>query len=115
MKQGPVTAAAPAQKAAARVRREWSVKPSVQLDACHDVISPDGVIYGTYPRPADARRICAVRQAEEDCKARMVTRPCMCCRTDFDSEGPHNRLCGRCRHGADPLDPVRPVIPRSAR
>jgi hypothetical protein len=50
MKQGPVTAAAPAQKAAARVRREWSVKPSVHLDACHDVISPDGVIYGTYPR-----------------------------------------------------------------
>ena len=24
-------------------------------------------------------------------------RACMCCRTEFLSEGPHNRLCGRCR------------------
>lgn len=24
-------------------------------------------------------------------------RPCMCCRQPFMSEGPHNRLCGRCR------------------
>ncbi len=24
-------------------------------------------------------------------------RPCLCCKTPFMSEGPHNRLCGRCR------------------
>jgi hypothetical protein len=24
-------------------------------------------------------------------------RPCMCCREQFLSEGPHNRLCGNCR------------------
>lgn len=24
-------------------------------------------------------------------------RPCLCCSTKFMSEGPHNRLCGRCR------------------
>ena len=24
-------------------------------------------------------------------------RPCMCCQQTFMSEGPHNRLCGRCR------------------
>ena len=24
-------------------------------------------------------------------------RACMCCRIEFWSEGPHNRLCGRCR------------------
>lgn len=24
-------------------------------------------------------------------------RPCMCCGTKFMSDGPHNRLCGRCR------------------
>jgi hypothetical protein len=114
MKQGPVTAA-PAQKAAARTRREWSVRPSVRLDACHDVISPDGVIYGTYPGAAQARAIRATRQAEEDRKARVVTRPCMCCREPFDSEGPHNRMCHICRRrGSDPLEPQRPYITRSA-
>lgn len=25
-------------------------------------------------------------------------RPCMCCGNEFSSEGPHNRLCGRCRN-----------------
>ena len=114
MKQGPVTAA-PAQKAAARVRREWSVKPSVRLDACHDVISPDGAIYGTYPGAAYARTICATRQGEEDRKARVVTRPCMCCRAPFESEGVHNRMCQICRRlGSDPLEPQRPYITRSA-
>ncbi len=24
-------------------------------------------------------------------------RPCLCCGTPFNSEGAHNRLCGRCR------------------
>jgi uncharacterized paraquat-inducible protein A len=24
-------------------------------------------------------------------------RPCMTCKTNFRSEGPHNRMCGRCR------------------
>lgn len=24
-------------------------------------------------------------------------RPCLCCGREFDSAGPHNRLCGRCR------------------
>lgn len=27
-------------------------------------------------------------------------RPCMCCRTEFNSEGFHHRLCGFCRHGS---------------
>lgn len=25
-------------------------------------------------------------------------RPCLCCGKDFQSDGPHNRLCGRCRN-----------------
>ena len=25
-------------------------------------------------------------------------RNCMCCRAEFLSDGPHNRLCTRCRH-----------------
>lgn len=32
-------------------------------------------------------------------------RPCMCCGAPFDSEGPHNRMCGRCRTcSAGPFD-----------
>lgn len=27
-------------------------------------------------------------------------RPCMCCGGAFRSEGPHNRLCGNCRHNS---------------
>jgi hypothetical protein len=36
----------------------------------------------------------------------------MRCDREFDSEGIHHRLCGVCRHAADPLDPVRPHIER---
>lgn len=32
-------------------------------------------------------------------------RNCMCCGTPFSSEGPHNRMCERCRRqGASPFD-----------
>lgn len=38
--------------------------------------------------------------------ANVKSRPCLCCGIDFLSEGPHNRLCKACRHGAsDLLDP----------
>lgn len=30
-------------------------------------------------------------------KAQKKLRPCLCCRAEFLSDGPHNRLCGRCR------------------
>lgn len=29
--------------------------------------------------------------------AKLQVRPCLSCRTDFKSEGAHNRLCCRCR------------------
>lgn len=29
------------------------------------------------------------------------TRPCLCCRQPFPSQGPHNRLCPGCRRGND--------------
>lgn len=29
--------------------------------------------------------------------ARIRQRRCLCCNTQFASEGPHNRLCDRCR------------------
>lgn len=32
-----------------------------------------------------------------DSRAQRRERPCMCCQNKFMSDGPHNRLCGRCR------------------
>lgn len=37
------------------------------------------------------------RQREADAKQKRGRRACMCCRQEFDSEGPHNRLCNTCR------------------
>lgn len=34
---------------------------------------------------------------EMDVRARRRLRPCMCCKAEFPSEGPHNRLCDPCR------------------
>jgi hypothetical protein len=103
--------AAPAPKAGTRARKEWRVVPSGRLDGCHDVIDPEGVIYGTYASAAQARATCSTRQREADHRARVVTRPCMCCRAPFDSEGPHNRLCPLCRRrGSEPMEPQRPYI-----
>lgn len=31
-------------------------------------------------------------------KPKPKKRPCMCCGREFASDGPHNRLCGTCRH-----------------
>lgn len=34
------------------------------------------------------------------------SRPCLCCGQTFNSEGPHNRLCGPCRgRGGNPFEP----------
>jgi len=59
---------------------------------------------------ADARRL---EMAEADARAgRSKRRPCMTCKKPFLSEGPHHRMCGRCRAhgpaglGAEMLSPV---------
>jgi len=31
-------------------------------------------------------------------KPKMKMRPCLCCGREFQSAGPHNRLCGACRN-----------------
>ncbi len=41
------------------------------------------------------RRVCTLGLGKNQ-KPKSL-RACMCCRTEFLSEGPHNRLCGRCR------------------
>ena len=37
-------------------------------------------------------------------EAAVKPRRCMCCRHEFKSEGPHNRLCGKCRHRDNTMD-----------
>lgn len=55
-------------------------------------------------RPASEALAHEIREKLER-KARSTKRACMCCRTVFLSEGPHNRLCNRCRHlGANAED-----------
>lgn len=77
------------------------------------VCDPDDNIVSdpfTFKLQADQCRI--EKQRAADAKAKRGPRPCMRCDREFDSEGIHNRLCGLCRHAADPLDPVRPYIER---
>ncbi|MBW4984777.1 hypothetical protein KZZ07_19740 [Mameliella sp. CS4] len=54
-------------------------------------------------------QVSSLRAAEDFCRdlnreARRRLRPCLCCGSPFLSEGPHNRMCDRCRRGADPFD-----------
>ena len=44
------------------------------------------------------------RQESLERHARPIRRPCLCCQDIFYSEGPHNRLCNRCRHKSDVRD-----------
>lgn len=42
--------------------------------------------------------------------AGMKRRRCMCCGTEFNSAGPHNRLCGRCRAKSAEISPYTPHL-----
>jgi hypothetical protein len=97
--------------------RRWAVPPRKFLvkpwQGEFVVVSPEGEYVGeAMPNRRLALELCERIQEAADKKAQRKIRPCLCCRTDFQSEGVHNRLCGKCRHGADPLDPVRPYIER---
>lgn len=50
--------------------------------------------------PAERDKMRAAAQARHAPKKSHVRRPCLCCRTPFFSEGPHNRLCNHCRHNS---------------
>ncbi len=54
-------------------------------------------VSGLHSRIDGAQAMCDRMQRREDKKAVRTIRPCMCCRTAFESEGIHNRLCDRCR------------------
>ena len=57
------------------------------------VIHQDGKkIYGPVQLPQAMEKLDSLHRA-----ARIKTRKCLTCRTDFRSEGPHNRMCPNCR------------------
>ncbi len=92
---------------------KWTVEP--RPGGAFNVRAPDGTIFGTYGTLAQAAGIVGIRQKEANAAARKTTRPCMCCRKPFESEGIHNRLCSTCRpRGLDGWDP-HGIAPRSGR
>jgi len=48
----------------------------------------------------------AWRHARSEAVDAETLRPCICCRTEFPSEGPHNRMCTRCRSEASEALPA---------
>lgn len=53
-----------------------------------------------------ARRVTPISSPMAEAKNGARVRPCMSCRRPFPSEGPHNRLCGNCRHtSVSPFEP----------
>lgn len=50
-------------------------------------------------------KVKALRAAGAKLRRRTCPRACLCCGATFQSEGPHNRLCERCRRqSASPFD-----------
>lgn len=58
------------------------------------VIDAAGVQHGK-PHTNNYSAFEAAKRLEKTAKTR--TRPCLCCSNDFKSEGPHNRMCQKCR------------------
>lgn len=64
-------------------------------------LTPLEQVYGTLAGATSA----AGRKNSEAARLR-TKRLCMNCQTEFDSEGPHNRMCNSCRHlGSAEADP----------
>ncbi|NJS39823.1 MAG: hypothetical protein HC783_13310 [Rhodobacteraceae bacterium] len=92
---------------------KWAVEP--RPGGTFNVRAPDGSLYGTYGTLNQAASIVGIRQKEDDAAARRMTRSCMCCKALFESEGIHNRLCGRCRGLGEGGWNPHAVAPRSGR
>lgn len=78
------------------------------------VFDPDGNQIAKTLNFEDAERMRVHLQAKADKAFNSRERACLCCKVSFHSEGNHNRLCSKCRHGSDALQPVRPYIVRQA-
>jgi hypothetical protein len=58
----------------------------------------------TFLRTVTGNRDDALMRAEAMARnMRLQRRPCLCCRTDFASEGKHHRLCPQCRYASEGL------------
>jgi len=79
---------------------EESSEKTVQLAHYWFVFNPDR------PEVLPHRR----RSAKYPSRPSALTtpRPCMTCRKTFDSEGPYNRMCDRCRKWAAEVSPLEP-------
>lgn len=68
------------------------------------VLNADGERVG----PLWANELAAERERKRmqdayDGRVKRGMRPCLCCKTEFHSEGIHNRLCGCCKAHASTL------------
>ena len=80
------------------------------------VVAPDGRLsdrsFGNR-NAALAAKGHAARQASDLSKG--VERPCITCRKDFLSQGPHHRMCSACRHNSPGEASQTPYIAQAAR
>ncbi|MDO5643624.1 MAG: hypothetical protein Q4G26_14720 [Paracoccus sp. (in: a-proteobacteria)] len=69
---------------------------TVQGSGQHWAVMDGGKVVKTFgkPFPAEAYADDLAR------RARYKRRPCLTCGTEFVSQGPHHRMCGRCRIAA---------------
>jgi hypothetical protein len=66
--------------------------------------SDAGVVRHQTRRPPSTGRLSLAARAKS------TLRPCLCCRNDFPSQGPHNRLCPGCRRGNDDTVFTTPAV-----
>lgn len=64
------------------------------------VVDAEGNTYGTSYKNEDSAHTKIQRLRWEAPKATTAERPCITCKTPFQSEGAHNRMCGPCRNTA---------------
>ncbi|MBN2631588.1 MAG: hypothetical protein JXR75_13740 [Rhodobacteraceae bacterium] len=68
------------------------------LNGQYHVYSPDDEhVAGPFTDRNRALMTRDSRQRDADARSKRGARACMCCGQSFDSDGPHNRLCGTCR------------------
>lgn len=88
--------------------KAWSPEDDVRLLSMHAAGEKPSVIAKSLGRPTSSipsrlGTLGAKRRGDSTTSVRMVVskhpnlRACMCCGARFNSAGPHNRLCNRCR------------------
>lgn len=77
--------------------------------ACHNKLQYMGVTKRRPQKHSTCPDHLSVRSPTSDNRARAKRRPCLCCRAQFSSASPHNRLCPKCGNQSEsPFDiPVR--------